>query len=94
MPGQVTNVTGTAGNGSVTVNWSAPTSGGPTSKYTITAYSGSNPQGTTSVTGNPPTTSATIDLTPGTPYTFTVQASNVNGNGPASRSRPPLLLAA
>ena len=83
-PGQVTNVTATAGHSSATVNWSAPATGGVT-KYTITPFVGSTPQTPTTVTGSPaPTTTTITSLTPGTAYTFTVQASNSVGSGPAS----------
>ncbi len=83
-PGQVTGVSATAGYGSATVNWSAPATGGVT-KYTVTPYIGTTAQTATTVTGNPPATTATINgLTAGTAYTFTVQASNSNGNGTVS----------
>ena len=85
-PSQVTNVTATAGNLSATVSWSAPASGGATS-YKITPFIGTTAQTPTTVTGNPPATSATITgLQAGTAYTFTVQAANANGAGPASTS--------
>lgn len=83
-PGQVTNVVATAGNASAAVSWSAP-SAGATTTYTITPYIGTTPQAASTVTGNPPSTSALITgLTNGTPYTFTVTASNPNGSGAAS----------
>jgi Domain of unknown function (DUF4082)/Fibronectin type III domain/Bacterial Ig domain len=85
VPGQVTNVSATAGNGSASVSWSAPSSGGPVTAYTITPYIGSEAQPPTTVTGSPPSSTATIKgLTNGTTYTFTVQASNFNGAGTAS----------
>ncbi len=85
VPGQVTGVSATAGPGSATVSWSAPSQGGPVSKYTVTPYIGSEAQTATTVSGSPPSTSTTIKgLTPGTSYTFTVQASNANGAGPVS----------
>ena len=69
---------------SATVSWSAPSSGGATT-YTVTPYIGSTAQTPTTVTGSPPATSTTITgLQQGTAYTFTVQASNPNGSGPAS----------
>jgi hypothetical protein len=83
-PGQVTNVSAVAGHTTATVSWSAPTSGGAAS-YTVTPYIGSTAQTSTSLSGDPPATNATITgLTAGTAYTFTVQASNASGAGPAS----------
>src|SRR6185312_3293321 len=84
-PGQVTNVTGTPGFDSVSLSWSAPSSGGAPTQYTITPYIGSTAQTPVNVTGTPPATSTTITgLQQGTPYTFTVQASNPSGNGAVS----------
>jgi predicted RNA-binding protein with TRAM domain len=84
-PGSVGSVTATAGRGSAKVDWTAPTTGGPATSYTITPYLGTTAQTATSITGTPPATSATISgLTPGTSYTFTVQAINGAGNGPVS----------
>ncbi len=83
-PSQVTGVTATAGHSAATVSWTAPSSGGVTS-YTITPYIGSTAQTPTTITGTPPATTVTINgLTPGTAYTFTVQAGNSTGSGPAS----------
>ncbi|HEV3094436.1 MAG TPA: DUF4082 domain-containing protein, partial [Solirubrobacteraceae bacterium] len=84
-PGQVTGASATAGNASATVSWSAPSSGGPVTTYTITPYIGSEAQPASTVSGSPPLTSAKVTgLTNGTSYTFSVQASNPNGSGPAS----------
>ncbi len=82
-PGQVTGVSATAGAGTATVSWTAPSSGGSPTTYTITPYVGSTAQTPTSVSGAPPATTATIDL-PANTYTFTVQASNQTGAGPVS----------
>ncbi|MGA9860424.1 MAG: DUF4082 domain-containing protein [Solirubrobacteraceae bacterium] len=90
-PGQVTNVTGTPGFDSVTLNWSAPATGGAPAQYTITPYIGSTAQMPVTVTGTPPATTATVTgLQQGTPYTFTVQASNPNGNGAVSAASSPI----
>ncbi len=90
-PGQVTNVTATAGTGSASVSWSAPTSGGAVSTYTVTPYIGSSAQTPTTVTGAPPATKATVSgLTAGTTYTFKVQASNSAGSGPVSEPSNPV----
>ncbi len=85
-PGQVTGVSATAGAGSATLTWSAPSSGGAVTGYTITPYIGSEAQTpVTKVTGWPPATSTTVTgLTNGTSYTFTVTATNGGGSGPAS----------
>jgi hypothetical protein len=87
VPGAPTGVTATAGNGSATVNWTAPSSdGGSTiTKYTVTPFIGSTAQTPVTVTGSPPATSTTVTgLTNGTSYTFTVTATNAAGDGPAS----------
>ena len=84
-PGQVTNVTATAGFASAGLSWSAPASGGSVTTYTITPYIGSAAQTPITVTGSPAPTSATVTgLTNGTTYTFTVTASNPSGKGPES----------
>jgi hypothetical protein len=83
--GQATNVTATAGQGSATVSWTAPATGGPPTSYIITPYNGSTALTPTTITGTPPATTGTVTgLTAGTPYTFTVTASNPNGTGPPS----------
>ena len=85
-PGAPTEVGGSPGNGSATVTWSAPPSGGsPITSYTVTPYINGQAQPATVVTGTPPATTATVpSLTNGTTYTFTVVASNDVGTGPQS----------
>ena len=43
------------------MTWSAPTTGGPATSYTITPFIGSTAQATTTVSGSPPATTATIN---------------------------------
>ena len=84
-PGAASNVTATAGYSSATLAWSAPTTGGPATSYTITPYVAGVAQPTTTVTGSPAPTTATVPgLTNGTSYTFTVTASNPAGSAAAS----------
>ena len=84
-PGQVNNVSATGGNGSAGLSWQAPQTGGAPTSYVITPYLGSTAQPTTTVSGSPPATNATItNLTNGSTYTFTVTATNASGSGPAS----------
>jgi len=87
-PAAPTAVAASAGNGTASVTWTAPSDGGsPLTSYTITPYAGGVAQQATTISGNPPATSATITgLTNGTSYTFTVSATNAIGTGPASAS--------
>ena len=83
VPGTPTGVTATAGNAAASVSWTAPSSGGPVSSYTVTPFIGSSAQ--TPRTVNAPATSTTMTgLTPGQSYTFTVRATNPSGSGQAS----------
>ncbi|HEY7120917.1 MAG TPA: DUF4082 domain-containing protein [Solirubrobacterales bacterium] len=85
VPGQVTNVTATPGQGSASVTWSAPPGGGSVTSYKITPYIGSAPQTPKTITGSPPATGTNVSgLTAGTAYTFRVQAANASGPGPDS----------
>jgi RHS repeat-associated protein len=82
-PGAPTGVTATAGNALANVSWTAPASNGglAISSYTIT----SAPGGLTSTVSAPATSGPVTGLTNGTPYTFTVYATNAPlNNGPAS----------
>lgn len=90
-PGMPANVTATAGYASAAVTWSASSSGGPATSYTVTPYIGTTPQTPVTVTGNPAPTSAQISgLTNGTTYTFTVTPANPVGTGPASAASNPV----
>jgi Domain of unknown function (DUF4082)/Concanavalin A-like lectin/glucanases superfamily/Fibronectin type III domain/Bacterial Ig domain/Viral BACON domain len=84
-PGPVTSVTASPGPGSATVNFTAPTTGGPPTRYTVTPFIGSTAQTPVTVTGTPPATPVQVGgLDPGTSYTFKVQAANGSGSGPLS----------
>ena len=86
-PGPVSNVSATAGTGSATVNFTAPATGGPPTRYVVTPFIGSTAQPTTTVTGSPPATSVKVsNLDAGTAYTFRVQAGN--GSGISALSAP------
>jgi uncharacterized protein (TIGR02145 family) len=80
VPGAPTIGTATRGNGQATVAFTAPASNGGS---TITGYTvTSNPGGFTGTGSSSPITLA--GLTNGTAYTFTVVATNVNGNSSPS----------
>ncbi len=82
VPGAPTDLVATAGDGSVTVAFTLPTSigGAPITGYTVTATGGGS---TKTATGT--TSSITVTgLTNGTTYTLTVTAANSAGHGPAS----------
>lgn len=79
-PGAPTGVSATAGNARVTVSWTAPTNVGGSA---ITGYTAtSSPGGKTCETGT--LTCVINGLTNGTPYTFTVTATNTVGTSAAS----------
>ncbi len=80
VPGAPTIGTATAGNGSATVSYTPPGFNGGSTIFTYTATS--SPGGITgSATGGPVIVSG---LTNGTPYTFTVTATNTVGTSPPS----------
>jgi hypothetical protein len=53
-------VSATPGNASAFVSWTAPTTGGPATSYTVTPYLGGPPRLPTTVTGTPTPTSARL----------------------------------
>jgi hypothetical protein len=78
-PSPPTQVAAAAGDRAATVSWQASNDGGaPISRYTVTAFPGG-------ATATSTTTSATVTgLINGTPYTFTVTATNLAGTSAAS----------
>jgi hypothetical protein len=85
VPLSISNVVATAGNGQASVTWSAPSSdgGSPVTGYTVTASPGGQ---TASVNGSTLTADVSA-LSNGTSYTFTVVATNANGDsGPPASS--------
>jgi PKD repeat protein len=88
VPSAPSGVSTSAGDRQVTVNWSAPASGGGAiTSYTVTPYVGDEPMRPVTVSS---VTSTTIeDLSNGTAYTFTVSATNAVGTGKPSGHSPP-----
>jgi PKD repeat protein len=87
-PSAPTDVAASAGEGSATVMWAAPASGGSAiASYTITPYVGAEAKTAMSVSS---ATHATVGgLSNGTTYTFTVSATNSVGQGaPSAHSNP------
>ncbi len=85
VPGAPTNVVAVPGDGQATVSWTAPANGGsPITSYSVTSSPGAivMSTGATSV--------VVTGLTDGTPYTFTVTATNGVGTGPASSASTPV----
>ncbi len=88
-PSAPMNVIAFAGDTASTVWWSpTPASsdrGSPVQDYTVTAFAGTAPGPSATVSGLPPLSSATVrGLTNGTAYTFVVSATNSGGAGPGS----------
>ena len=78
-PSKPLSVTATAGNGAARVAWSAPLQGTPITGYAVTSAPGGFTCTTTGATS-----CIVSGLANGTPYTFTVTATNLVGTGPAS----------
>jgi len=90
-PGPPTGVTGSPGNASVALSWTAPnsTGGEPITNYRITPYVGGVAQ-TPVLTGSTSTSYTLTGLTNGSAYTFTVAASNASGFGADSSPSAPV----
>ena len=83
VPATVQSPTAVARNASATISWTAPVSNGSdaVSGYTVTASPGGATCSPASVTS---TTCTVTGLVNGTTYTFSVVATNDQGNGPAA----------
>ena len=89
VPGAPTAVSGTAGDRSVEVTWTAPSAGAdPISDYIVRYSADGGTTWTTVDTGSTSTSTTVTGLTDGTGYLFQVQAVNSVGSGPFSASSP------
>ena len=87
-PGAPTGVTGVAGDGQVSVSWTAPVSAG---SFPITTYAVSSTSGNQGCLTSAPTVTCVVSgLTNGTPYSFEVRALNGAGWGPWSAASDPV----
>ena len=87
-PSQPRDVTAAAGDGEVTVMWSAPTldGGSPITQYTAT----SDPDGQVDVVNGSTLRATVTGLTNGVLYTFVVTATNAIGTSIGSEPSPPI----
>ncbi|NNN21643.1 MAG: hypothetical protein HKL80_06535, partial [Acidimicrobiales bacterium] len=81
IPDAPSGLTATASNSSATISWIQPNNeGSPITSYTV----GVLPGGYSETFGPNSTTEIVTGLTNGTPYTFTVKATNLAGTSPSS----------
>ena len=89
VPGIPTGVSGTAGNGDVALQWTAPDRRAPhpISDYIIQYSSDGGAEWTTDDTGSTATSATVSGLTNGTRYIFEVEAVNSDRGAVRSRRR-------
>ena len=85
-PSAISNLAANAGDGSVSLTWSAPTQNGgkPVNGYLVQVFNSkkaSLPNSTVNVTGGSSTSATISGLTNGTAYYFNVIATNIVGSG-------------
>jgi hypothetical protein len=87
VPDAPTDLNGVAGNSAVSMSWSAPLEdgGAPILGYVVTA----SPNGNTCLASAPSTSCTVSGLSNDTPYTFVVQANNVQGSSDPSAAAGP-----
>ena len=78
-PGPVASCSATAGDGQITVSWTAPQSGGLVNNYIITATPASGGNSTNTTVPSSYTNTYITGLQNGTAYIITVVASNIEG---------------
>jgi hypothetical protein len=86
-PGLPRSVIAAGGDGEATVSWSAPVADGGSAitHYTVNSFTGASTLVSQTVVGSgPPLRAVVTGLTNGTPYTFTVTATNAIGTSDAS----------
>ena len=90
LPGQPTGLSGVPGNGQVTLNWTAPSSGpaSPVTGYRGQYSSNGGVNWSPFTIAGTSTTAVVTGLANGTGYIFQVQAFNGAGAGPWSTSTP------
>jgi hypothetical protein len=91
LPSSPHEVHAVVGDRSARLTWTGPKRGDAIRLYTVTPYRAGLAQAPTVVAGTPaPTTAEVTGLTDGVAYTFTVAATNAEGNGPPSAASEPI----